>query len=666
MIAHLFAALVAAQQQPVVPPSPVARVVVTPAKREVAAGDSLRFSAQALDASGAPMPNVRIVFQEVGGEGGTIDSTGLLIAGSTGLLNATAVATVSGTRPVVERFEVKLVPGPASRVVVSPHIQKLAVGQRIHLMGTSYSKKGDERADEIAWTTSAPSVARVDTYGVVRAVAPGRATITARVGTASSALPVQVIPNTIATIDVTPNRSNARTGDVIRFKATPRDASGKEIAGLTPTWTFQPGKGQIEQDGAFVGYEPGAYFVTASFGPSSADAAVRLGRREVRRKVTVVGRVARTAFTTAEVWLHPNGRVAYLGTHGGGDRFYAIDITNPAKPVIVDSVVMNTRLVNDIMTSGDGKILVATREGAADRKNGIVICTLDDPLHPKVVSEFTQGVTSGVHSAFVHTQAKYGTHVYLTNDGTGAVHIIDINDPAHPTEVAQWRTDRPDAGRYLHDIDVQNGLLYGSWWNDGLVILDVGNGMKGGTPSKPVLVSQFKYDLDKMYKQVEEESGHGFTRGTHTAWRHNDYVFIADEVYRAEDVRGAKDASANRMYGRLQVIDVSDIEHPKSVAYYEPEQGGVHNVWVLGDTLYMGAYDAGFRAFDISGELRGDLRAQGREMAALITADMDGAVKNAPQTWGVVVNPKDGLAYVNDFNNGLWIVRLEPREKVVP
>ena len=53
---------------------------------------------------------------------------------------------------------------------------------------------------------------------------------------------------------------------------------------------------------------------------------------------------------------------------------------------------------------------------------------------------------------------------------------------------------------------------------------------------------------------------------------------------------------------------------PKQVAWYEPEFGGVHNLWVVGDTLYMGAYNAGFRAFDVSGELRGDLRAQQREM----------------------------------------------------
>jgi len=128
----------------------------------------------------------------------------------------------------------------------------------------------------------------------------------------------------------------------------------------------------------------------------------------------------------------------------------------------------------------------------------------------------------------------------------------------------------------------------------------VGNGIKGGSPSSPQFVSQYKYDLNALYKDVEIEGGAGHGRGTHTAWRHKNYVFIADEVYRANPVKGAKDASADRMYGTMQVIDVSDIEHPKSVAYYTPEYGGVHNVWVAGDTLYMGAYDAGFRAFDIS------------------------------------------------------------------
>ncbi|HTE45717.1 MAG TPA: hypothetical protein VK636_10770, partial [Gemmatimonadaceae bacterium] len=437
-----------------------------------------------------------------------------------------------------------------------------------------------------------------------------------------------------------------------------------------PAWSFSPGDGELEADGSFVAYRPGDYLVTATLGAKAATTVVHVDERNVRRGVSVVGRLPVSNYATSEVWIHPNGKVAYLGTHMGGDRVYAIDITNPAAPHIVDSIQANTRLVNDMQTTADGNYMVFTREGAADRKNGIVIADTHDPLHPKALSEFTDGVTAGVHSVYIYENPKYGKFVFLTNDGTGAVHSIDITDPAHPKQVAEFRTNRPDASRYVHDLDIVDGLMYASYWNDGLVILDIGNGVKGGRPDKPVVVTQFKYDLDSLYREVEGASAPGFTRGTHTAWRQRNggkYVFIADEVYRNGEVKGAKDASASRMYGTLQVVDVSDLEHPKTVAWYTPEMGGVHNVWVVKDTLYLGAYDAGFHVFDISGELRGDLRAQGREIASLNTADMGGIQKNAAFDWGVVVNPKDGLAYVNDFNNGLWIIRVEPKPKpVVP
>ena len=80
--------------------------------------------------------------------------------------------------------------------------------------------------------------------------------------------------------------------------------------------------------------------MTASYGARSADAVVTVEQRNVRRPVRVVGRLPRTNFLTAEVWIHPNGNVAYLGTHGGGDRVYTIDITNPAAPTTFSMLVI--------------------------------------------------------------------------------------------------------------------------------------------------------------------------------------------------------------------------------------------------------------------------------------------------------------------------------------
>jgi hypothetical protein len=667
MVAHLLLVAVALQQpQPTasLPPSPVAKIVVTPPNPRVVAGDTLRLSAQALDAAGHPVPNATIAFRLAGGRfEATLDSTGLLSSGATGTASVSVIALVAGARPVIERVDVRMVPGPAARIAITGAPARLVTGQQVFVSGAAYSAAGDRRDDRVTWSSSAPGVARVSAEGRITAVGPGRATITGRAGSAAAELPLTVITGTLSRFEIAPAVADARTGDVLRFTYQARSAAGQPLADLSPSWSFSPGHGVIDQQGAFVAYEAGRYTVTATLGNRVAQATVTVAPRDVRRAATVVGRLPRTRFSTEEVWLHPNGRNAYLGSGGGGDVLYALDISDPSRPIVTDSIIANTRRVNDVMTTPDGKVLVFTREGASDRRNGIVICSLDDPAHPKPISEFTEGVTAGVHSAFVYQQPRYGTHVYLTNDGTGALHIIDIGDPYHPREVAQWRTPRADAGRTLHDIDLRDGLLYASYWNDGLVVLDIGNGIKGGSPSKPMLVSQYKYDLNDLYRQVEAAGGPGFIRGTHTAWRHRNYVFIADEVFPASGVAGARDAAVGRAYGRLQVIDVTNLEEPRSVAFYEPEFGGVHNVWVAGDTLYMGAYNAGFRAFDVSGELRGDLRAQQREMVHVNTADMEGRVSNTAMTWGVVV--RDGLAYVNDMYNGLWIVRMEPRKPVV-
>ena len=657
--AFLLAATFQAQQQ-----EPSIRLVVSPT-RTMVAGDTLRLSAQAVDAQGRPVPGASIRFVPAGAFfEARVDTAGLITSGAVGTVPVAVVAVVPGQQPVYERIDIQMLPGPAARVAIDPQPRRLLAGQQVRLSARSWSALGDPRQDRIAWRSSTPAAVRVDEHGVVTALAPGRATITATAGSASETLPIEVVTAAVGTVEVTPGASRARTGDVIAFRATVRDRSGRAIDGLTPAWSIAPGNGAIGPDGAFVGYQPGEYTVTASFGNHTATSTVTLASRDVRRTTEVVGRVALADAATSEVWIHPSGRYAYLGTALGHDRFYVVDITDPANPVITDSVQGSMRSINDLMSTPDGKYLVYTREGAADRKNGIGIVSLEDPAHPREIALFTEGVTSGVHSAFVYQQPRHGTHVYLNNDATGAIHIIDINDPRNPREVAQWRTPRTDAGRFVHDLDVQDGLAYLSAWNDGLVILDIGNGIKGGSPSNPQFVAQYKYDLDAIYRQVEQETGTGFIRGTHTAWRAGKYLFIADEVFGLEDLQTLSSGGASKAYGNLQVLDVSDITRPKPVAWYQPEVGGVHNLWVAGDTLYMGAYNGGFRAFDISGELRGDLRAQGREIASFMPTDPGARVPNAAMTWGAVV--KNDLVFVPDMNSGLWIVRLRPTRKLTP
>src|SRR4029450_7980454 len=208
-------------------------------------------------------------------------------------------------------------------------------------------------------------------------------------------------------------------------------------------------------------------------------------------------------------------------------------------------------------------------------------------------------------------------------------------------------------------------LAYLSYWNEGLIILDVGNGIKRGSPENPQLVAQYKYDLNSLYRDVEAVGGPGFIRGAHTAWRHGKYVFVGDEVFSAtpRNTEGGGVVGLGRAYGRLHGGDVSDIARPHEVAYYEPKDGGTHNVWVAGDTLYLGDYQGGLRVIDISGELRGDLLAQDREIAHVHTGDAQGMLPNAAMAWGAFYH--NGLIWVNDVFSGLWAIKIEPPTKRV-
>ncbi len=647
--------MVLLQQQPATPTRPasgISRVEITPAATEVQVGQALQLRARALDSTGVEVPGARF-FWNASGEG-TVDSTGLVQGAFRGPLQVSVMATVRGkSGRLVETVDLRVVPQPASRVVITPAPARVLAGTRLSLTGASYSPQNDVRGDVITFTSSNPRIATITSDGRLSAVAPGQVTITAKAGAATHAHTIQVVPNPVTRMAVEPQNSTALTGDVVRFAVNASTAGGRPVSGFPVRWAVAGGGGvaQIDEQGTFVAELPGIYTVTASLGSTSTDAVVRVAPRRVTRGVEVVGRVP-IEHSSAEVWAHPGGTCVYLSTIS--DRVYAIDVTTTGQPRIVDSMMANARLVNDVMTTEDGRFGVFSREGASDRKNGIVIFDASDPCHPKPISSFTETVSGGVHSSFV-----YQGHVYLTDDATGSLRVIDIQNPHEPREVGRWQTEQTEIGRYVHDVDVKDGLAYLSYWNDGLVILDVGNGVKGGSPANPVFVSQIKYNLDEVYARVDQIFGLG-ARGTHTAWRHKNYVFVGDEVYAARNYKGIQDGN-NLTFGRLHVFDVSDIAHPRPVAWYEPTDGGVHNVWVEGDTLYMGAYQGGARMLDISGELRGDLLRQGREISWISTADSLGQRPRATFSWGAVV--KNGNIYVPDINSGLWILRLEPKEE---
>jgi hypothetical protein len=629
----------------------VAKVEISPANAEGEVGKKMKFTATAKDASGNTLNIQPTAWFAAPFDLAAADESGTVSFFQPGEI---LIGALVGGKPGYIRMKIK--PVPVAIVEVEPLTRSLFVGGTTQLTATTRAaSRNPITGATLNWTSDNPSIATVDAAGIVTGIAPGRATLRATSGTGSGTVTVNVVKSNITGLQIEPRTTTARTGDVVHFNARAMGGGAGEFAAR---WSVSGEGATIDPDGGFVAERPGTYVVTATSGTHEAVASIVVSPRNAEREVQVVGHALSKDMTdgngaviqTAEQWIF--GNYAYVSTIA--DKLLVYDITDPAHPKLTDTIKVDARTINDVSTTEDGKVGVITREGASNRKNGIVFLDTSDLAHPKIVSEYTATVTGGVHSAFIN-----GHYVYLTDDSTGSMRVIDFADVKAPKEVARWQVENETVttfktkegeevhGRYLHDLQVKDGLAYLAYWRDGLIILDVGNGMKGGSPTKPVLVSRLPFNHYELY-------GDGWLAGTHSVFRYKNYVFVGDEVFPP-----IFDISSKRripVRGIMHVVDVSDIEHPRKVAEYAVPEAGAHNMWVENDMLYMGYYNGGGRVLDISGELRGDLYRQGREVAHLWAGDPEGYRPNLPFTWGA--QPKGDLIFFNDINSGIWIVKL--------
>jgi hypothetical protein len=616
-----------------------AQVEITPERAEVEVTETTRLVARALDGAGRSVDGATVRWIASTPELASVDQEGRVTGLNPGMARITAVA---GSRTASVSVVVRALP-PAELRVDAGTSEPYA-GQVVPLRVRAFNRLGEPVDDpELTYTTSDPSVADVDGAGLVFARSQGRVTIDAAGAGVSTSATLRVRPDPGVTYALEPLQSRVRTGDVVRFTVAARTSAGASVETF-PEWSISGAGAQVDDDagqGVFVAEEPGSYRVTARLGESDVvSGVVRVDPRGADAELVQIGRGAISEHHSGDVWVFEgvDGRdYAYIGTFLW-DWMKIWDVTDPASPVLTDSLQLDARRINDVKIHPNNRVGIVTREGASNRRNGIVLLDLTTPAHPTILSEYTETLTGGVHNVWIE-----GDHdlVYAVHNGTRAVHVIDISDPTEPREVGRWGIDNEQ--RSLHDVIVQDGYAYVSYWDDGAVVLDVGAGTHGGTPTTPTFVSQYKYPIGN----------------THVAWRHGRYLFVGDEIFPAGwDADQPIDAR-----GYIHVLDMSDIDNPVEVARYEVPEAGAHNVWAEGDRLYVGYYQAGLRVLDISGELRGDLYAQGREIAVISTTDENTTTPNWPMAWGAQIHK--GRIYSSDLNSGLWITELRERPRVV-
>lgn len=191
----------------------------------------------------------------------------------------------------------------------------------------------------------------------------------------------------------------------------------------------------------------------------------------------------------------------------------------------------------------------------------------------------------------------------------------------------------------MHDTFVRSGIAFACAWNTGVIIYDVGDGRRGGSPSNPVEISRL----------ITSDGGVPGGPAVHNAWWfHNSvtserrYLFIGQE---------GPAVSFTDTSGDLHVVDVANLAAPREVASLRIAGAGVHNFWMDEgrQMLYAAFYNAGVVALDVSGTLTGDLTSR-------IRARVEPGGPGKTSVWGVML--ANGALWASDIVSGFW--KLDP------
>ena len=368
----------------------------------------------------------------------------------------------------------------------------------------------------------------------------------------------------------------------------------------------------------------------------------------------------------------------YVVIAGGTENAWTqIDVTNPADPKLIYQAKWSGRAGKATYTP-DVKTFKRTYDEvtkyylalALERTGltggcGVVIVDVTDPIDPLLDTQYRGGGNGwcDTHNVFVEDDGSSGdgSYIYATADLTADLRVLEIIDGTScgddPDRVCvgplveqgvyrasnAWAVtdDNTFDDIYVHDVTVQNGIVYASYWLGGLHIFDADE-IRGGVPTPSGIVNET--DADVILPTYV--SGEPFL--VHHAYPSADdkFVFVEDEItYREGDEPVQMFDTERLLYVDGLMIDdyFGDVPvHP------------AHNLEVSGNRLYVGWYRAGLQAWDFV-DINDDHGAGFLRVGRVGDA--------APRTAGVyhqaqTKKDSDGGAYIDGPLDGAWAVRV--------
>ncbi len=322
---------------------------------------------------------------------------------------------------------------------------------------------------------------------------------------------------------------------------------------------------------------------------------------------------------------------------GGWDGTYIIDITtDPQNPSLVSFVEGSTSSHRDIKTHGDF-MYIGTEANYPNpelyemgeyyvQPQGIQVVDISNPQSPIVHAEW-----DGVVQSHNIMEADGYLYVIGSNDqfsqdgeieswGIDDLIILDLSDPSNPEKVGGW------SGVYLHDVCLYGDVLYGcDLYNDSMYAFDISD------KTNPSVIAIWP-GIIKSHSCWVSENG--------------------ETLYTGSETTG----------GHIMSWDVSDLSNVEYMDEWMPEGGedwSAHNVFVLGDRLYISYYVYGLQVLDISDPYNMQLAAYYDTFDQETQSIYNGA-------WGafpffgsdevLISDRRTGLYVVDVFNDGNQVI----------
>lgn len=403
-------------------------IAVTPSTVFVAPGSTRQFTATGTYNNGSKLNlNGTATWTSSATSVATVSSGGLATSVGPGTATITATdGTISGSATVT------VTSGVLKTITVSPATASVAAGYGEQFSATGHYSDGSTQnlSSTATWTSSAMSIATVNSNGLAASATQGTSTIVANLGQIVGSATLTVNAPLLTSISVTPTTTSVAAGSSQQFTATGTYSNGT-TQNLTSTTTWASSATQVAvigSSGLATGVAPGTTNLSAASGPINGSAALNVttgtGRISNFQHVIVIVQENRTPDnffqglcsppygSSSSCSTTPTGSQYDIQTSNWLDKTSSTGVTQPVPVPLVNGYDLNHFHSGFVEMCDPGPSGGCRMDGAADVGCPAGTC----PPRPQFA--YVDNST-GIMNPYLTLATQYGwaNYMFQTNQG---------------------------------------------------------------------------------------------------------------------------------------------------------------------------------------------------------------------------------------------------------